>query len=68
MVAAPVFDWYFATPLFNFFSFETRTGMVATIHFEKLYGMDKGKANMIADKIKNKIEELKPNDANTKPA
>ena len=36
--------------------------------FEKLYGMDKGKANMIADKIKNKIEELKPNDANTKPA
>jgi hypothetical protein len=30
--------------------------------------MDKGKANMIADKIKNKIEELKPNDANTKPA
>ena len=36
--------------------------------FEKLYGMDKGKANMIADKIKKKIEELKPNDANTKPA
>ena len=34
--------------------------------FEKLYGMDKGKANMIADKIKNKIEELKPNDADTK--
>ena len=30
--------------------------------------MDKGKANMIADKIKSKIEELKPNDANTKPA
>ncbi len=34
--------------------------------FEKLYGMDKGKANMMADKIKNKIEELKPNDADTK--
>ena len=34
--------------------------------FEKLYSMDKGKANMMADKIKNKIEELKPNDADTK--
>ena len=36
--------------------------------FEKLEKLDKGKANMIANKVKLKIEELKPNDANTKPA
>ncbi len=30
--------------------------------------MDKGAANMLADKINKKVEELKPNDANTKPA
>jgi hypothetical protein len=34
--------------------------------FEKLEKLDKGKANMIANKVKLKIEELKPNDANTK--
>ena len=34
--------------------------------WEKLYGMDKGKANMIADKINKKVKELKPNDANPK--
>ena len=37
-------------------------------NFEKLEKLDKGKANMIANKVKLKIEELKPNDANTKPA
>jgi len=36
--------------------------------FLKLEKLDKGKANMIANKVKLKIEELKPNDANTKPA
>ena len=36
--------------------------------WEKYEFMDKGAANMLADKINTKIEELEPNDANTKPA
>ena len=34
--------------------------------FERLENMDRGAANMLAHKINQKIEELKPNDANTK--
>ena len=34
--------------------------------WERYEFMDKGAANMLADKINKKVEELKPNDANTK--